>query len=48
LQFAAVVSTNGPAVALWRQLGFNVIGTVPQAFREGTGRLVDLLMHRDL
>ena len=47
IQFNAVVSTNASAVALWRRLGFNVVGTVPQAFRHADGRLVDLhIMHR--
>jgi L-amino acid N-acyltransferase YncA len=32
IQFNAVVETNEPAVALWRSLGFRVIGTVPEAF----------------
>jgi L-amino acid N-acyltransferase YncA len=49
MQFNAVVSTNVTAVALWRHLGFAVIGTVPQAFRDRVGRLVDLhIMHRFL
>jgi GNAT superfamily N-acetyltransferase len=33
IQFNAVVETNEPAVRLWRSLGFEVIGTVPGAFR---------------
>lgn len=33
IQFNAVVETNGSAVALWSDLGFEVIGTVPGAFR---------------
>ena len=32
IQFNAVVETNKRAVALWRSLGFDVIGTVPEAF----------------
>ena len=32
IQFNAVVETNRAAVALWRSLGFAVIGTVPGAF----------------
>ena len=49
MQFNAVVSTNEPAVALWRSLGFDVIGTVPRAFRDAGGRVVDLhIMHRFL
>jgi L-amino acid N-acyltransferase YncA len=33
IQFNAVVETNLAAVHLWRSLGFEVIGTVPGAFR---------------
>jgi L-amino acid N-acyltransferase YncA len=32
MQFNAVVETNTAAVALWRSLGFEVVGTVPGAF----------------
>jgi len=32
MQFNAVVETNAVAVRLWRSLGFDVIGTVPEAF----------------
>jgi len=32
IQFNAVVETNTAAVGLWRSLGFEVIGTVPDAF----------------
>lgn len=33
IQFNAVVETNTAAVALWRSLGFEVVGTIPEAFR---------------
>ena len=33
MQFNFVVSTNGSAVHLWKKLGFEVIGTIPEAFR---------------
>jgi ribosomal protein S18 acetylase RimI-like enzyme len=49
MQFNAVVSTNARAVALWRRLGFAVIGTVPEGFRHRALGYVDLLiMHRRL
>ncbi|MFG3259328.1 GNAT family N-acetyltransferase [Streptomyces sp. NPDC048172] len=32
VQFNAVVECNHPAVALWKSLGFEVIGTVPESF----------------
>lgn len=49
MQFNAVVSDNHAAVALWKSLGFAVIGTVPEAFRHRDGHFADLLiMHRRL
>ena len=33
IQFNAVVSTNTAAIRLWRSLGFEIVGTVPDAFR---------------
>jgi GNAT superfamily N-acetyltransferase len=33
IQFNAVVETNTAAVALWRSLGFEIVGTVPGAFK---------------
>lgn len=33
IQFNAVVETNSGAVRLWRSLGFEIVGTVPGAFR---------------
>ena len=49
VQFNAVVETNECAVALWRSLGFRVIGTVPEAFLHPTRGYVGLhVMHRFL
>jgi L-amino acid N-acyltransferase YncA len=49
MQFNAVVSTNVRAIALWKRLGFAVIGTVPEGFRHRGGEYVDLLiMYRRL
>jgi GNAT superfamily N-acetyltransferase len=49
MQFNAVVETNVAAVALWRDLGFRVIGTVPEAFESRTrGRVGLHVMHRYL
>jgi L-amino acid N-acyltransferase YncA len=46
--FNAVVETN-PAVTLWRSLGFEIVGTVPRAFRHPVHGLVGLhVMHREL
>lgn len=33
MQFNAVVATNNHAVALYESLGFDIVGTVPEAFR---------------
>lgn len=41
MQFNLVVSTNETAVALWRRLGFDVVGTLPGAFRHARLGYVD-------
>jgi L-amino acid N-acyltransferase YncA len=47
MQFNFVVSANERAIALWESLGFNRIGTVPQAFRHATLGLIDIhIFHR--
>jgi L-amino acid N-acyltransferase YncA len=49
MQFNFVVSTNEPAVALWRTLGFDIVGTLPRAFRHRELGLVDAyVMYRFL
>ena len=49
IQFNYVVSTNTAALALWRQLGFAVVGTLPRAFRHKALGLVDVcVMYRRL
>jgi ribosomal protein S18 acetylase RimI-like enzyme len=49
MQFNAVVATNTGAIALWRALGFEVVGTVPGAFGHPEYGYVDLkVMHRAL
>jgi L-amino acid N-acyltransferase YncA len=46
VQFNAVAETNTGAVALYRSLGFEVIGTVPEAFLHPTEGYVGLhVMH---
>lgn len=44
IQFNAVVSTNTAAIELWRRLGFDVVGRVPDAFELPAGDFVDLLV----
>jgi L-amino acid N-acyltransferase YncA len=49
MQFNFVVSTNTGAVELWKKLGFQVVGTLPKAFRHATLGDVDaFVMHRFL
>lgn len=49
IQFNYVVSTNTKAVALWKSLGFDVVGTLPKGFRHVRHGLVDvLILHRFL
>ncbi len=42
MQFNFVVSTNTPAIHLWEQLGFKVVGTLPGAFRHPQKGYVDV------
>jgi hypothetical protein len=45
----AVVESNHVAVGLWQSLGFEVVGTVPEAFEHPTlGRVGLHVMHRRL
>jgi L-amino acid N-acyltransferase YncA len=49
IQFNAVVETNTAAVELWRSLGFEIVGTVPGAFRSREhGRVGLHVMYLDL
>ena len=42
IQFNAVVETNTAAVRLWRSLGFEIVGTVPEAFESRAHGFVGL------
>jgi ribosomal protein S18 acetylase RimI-like enzyme len=49
MQFNVVVSTNTGAVALWKKLGFSIVGTLPKAFKHRQLGYVDVhVMHRFL
>lgn len=49
MQFNLVVATNQGAVRLWQRMGFEVVGTLPGAFRHARLGLVDaLVMYRKL
>ncbi len=49
MQFNFVISTNKPAVELWKSLGFDIVGTLPKAFKHAELGPVDAyVMHRFL
>jgi L-amino acid N-acyltransferase YncA len=49
MQFNAVAETNVEAIALYRSLGFSIVGTVPEAFDHPEHGLVGLhVMHLKL
>jgi ribosomal protein S18 acetylase RimI-like enzyme len=49
MQFNAVAETNVEAVALYRSLGFSIVGTAPEAFDHPEHGLVGLhVMHLKL
>lgn len=41
MQFNFVVSTNEGAIRLWRKLGYDIVGSLPRAFRHPQAGLVD-------
>lgn len=49
MQFNAVVATNTRAISLWESLGFEIVGTVPDAFRHSKQGLTAVhIMYRSL
>ena len=49
MQFNAVVETNASAIRLWDSLGFQIVGTVPDAHRHPTHGSVSVhIMYRRL
>jgi L-amino acid N-acyltransferase YncA len=49
MQFNFVISTNTRAIHLWNQLGFEIVGTLPGAFRHPEKGYVDVyIMFRSL
>jgi len=49
IQFNYVISSNLPAVELWKSLGFNIIGVVPKGYRNSNDERIDVyIMHRFL
>lgn len=45
LQFNAVVSTNIPALTLYKKLGFIQLGTIPKGFKARNGEFLDIIPH---
>lgn len=49
MQFNLVVSTNKPAISLWKKLGFSIVGTLPEVFcHESLGYVDAYVMYRFL
>lgn len=49
MQFNFVLASNTGAVRLWQRLGFEIVGTIPDAFRHPALGLVDAhVMHKTL
>lgn len=49
MQFNAVVATNERALRLWTSMGFEIVGTVPDAFRHATNGPTDIhIMYKTL
>jgi RimJ/RimL family protein N-acetyltransferase len=49
MQFNAVVATNVVAVALWKKLGFRILGTVPNAYKlKGQDYVDSYIMYKEL
>jgi ribosomal protein S18 acetylase RimI-like enzyme len=49
MQFNYVISTNTAAIHLWQNLGFEIVGTLPDAFRHPEKGYVDVyVMYRSL
>jgi ribosomal protein S18 acetylase RimI-like enzyme len=49
MQFNYVISTNIAAIRLWQDLGFEIVGTLPDAFRHPDKGFVDVyVMYRSL
>ena len=49
IQFNMIVSTNIPAVRLWEKMGFEIVGTIPDAFNHSAKGYIDAyVMYRKL
>jgi ribosomal protein S18 acetylase RimI-like enzyme len=49
MQFNCVISTNATAIQLWKELGFEIVGALPDAFHHPEKGYVDVyVMYRSL
>ncbi|GLX79813.1 N-acetyltransferase [Thalassotalea insulae] len=49
MQFNSVISSNEVAIKLWQKLGFQIIGTIPLAYRHPKlGYIDSYIMHKQL
>jgi ribosomal protein S18 acetylase RimI-like enzyme len=49
MQYNLVVATNEGAIHLWKKLGFQIVGTLPKAFKSKSFGYVDaLVMYKEL
>ncbi len=49
MQYNLVASTNDGAIRLWKKLGFQVVGTLPNAFKSSSSGYVDAhVMYKEL
>jgi ribosomal protein S18 acetylase RimI-like enzyme len=49
MQFNHVISTNVAAIRLWQDFGFEIVGTLPDAFHHAGKGFVDVyVMYRSL
>lgn len=49
MQFNYVIGTNAGAIHLWESLGFQIVGTIPDAYQNQSGTLTDIhIMHKKL
>lgn len=49
IQFNMIVSTNKPAIKLWKKLGFEIVGTIPNGFNHLTKGYIDAyIMYKKL
>jgi ribosomal protein S18 acetylase RimI-like enzyme len=44
MQFNFVISSNERAVRLWQRLGFEIVGTLPEAFQHPRLGFVDVFV----